>query len=130
MHRGGLTPSPSFDDAHFTLPTQPQRIDALTTPASDAQSATADKELPRAGAPQPPRALKHMFASWLRGKYALAASKQLHVTETVSLGEKRFVAILHAEGHKFLIGGGASGVSLLTQLRTNARNLPTLSPLH
>ena len=42
--------------------------------------------------------------------------KQLQVVETLSLGEKRFVAILNAEGRKFLIGGGASGVSLLTQL--------------
>ncbi len=42
--------------------------------------------------------------------------KQLRVAETLALGEKRFVAILHADGHKFLIGGGASGVSLLTQL--------------
>ncbi len=38
------------------------------------------------------------------------------MTETVSLGEKRFVAVVYAEGHKFLIGGGSSGVALLTQL--------------
>ena len=44
------------------------------------------------------------------------APKQLQVVETLPLGEKRFVAILNAEGRKFLIGGGASGVSLLTQL--------------
>lgn len=62
-----------------------------------------------------PGLLKRIFL-WLRGKYGVAAIKQLRVTETVSLGEKRFVAIIHAEGHKFLIGGGASGVCLLTQL--------------
>ncbi|HUN84069.1 MAG TPA: flagellar biosynthetic protein FliO [Terracidiphilus sp.] len=66
-----------------------------------------------------PGVLKRVFL-WLRGKYGVAAIKQLRVTETVSLGEKRFVAIIHAEGHKFLIGGGSSGVCLLTQLS----NLP------
>ena len=45
-----------------------------------------------------------------------SATKQLRVVETVSLGEKRFVAIIHAEGHKYLVGGGATGVSLLAQL--------------
>ncbi len=52
--------------------------------------------------------------SWLRS--AGPAPKQLRVADTVSLGEKRFVAILHAEGRKFLIGGGATSVSLLKQL--------------
>lgn len=59
--------------------------------------------------------LKQAF-SWLRRSYTPAAKKQLRVTETVSLGEKRFIAIIHADGHRFLIGGGATGVSLLTQL--------------
>ncbi len=52
--------------------------------------------------------------SWLRGD--VPPSKQLRLVETVPLGEKRFVAIIHAEGHKYLVGGGASGVVLLTQL--------------
>lgn len=58
--------------------------------------------------------------SWLNRKYASSATKQLRVTETVSLGEKRFVAVVHVEGRKFLIGGGTSGVSLLTQLGSEA----------
>jgi hypothetical protein len=53
--------------------------------------------------------------SWLNGR-ALCNTKQLRVIESVSLGEKRFVAVVHVEGRKFLIGGGASAVSLLTQL--------------
>jgi hypothetical protein len=62
--------------------------------------------------PQP--SLLGRALSWLRS--ASAAPKQLRVEDTVSLGEKRFVAILHAEGRKFLIGGGTEGVSLLKQL--------------
>lgn len=54
--------------------------------------------------------------SWLNGKYALGANKRLRVAETVSLGEKRFVALVRVEDCEFLIGGGSSGVSLLTQL--------------
>jgi hypothetical protein len=56
--------------------------------------------------------------SWLHAKYSLTATKRLRVAETISLGEKRFVALISLEGREFLIGGGASGVSLLAQLDT------------
>ncbi|HEX4036787.1 MAG TPA: flagellar biosynthetic protein FliO [Acidobacteriaceae bacterium] len=54
--------------------------------------------------------------SWLNRKYTLSTTKQLRVAETVSLGDKRFVAVVHVAGQKFLIGGGSQGVSLLTKL--------------
>jgi flagellar biogenesis protein FliO len=54
--------------------------------------------------------------SWLHAKYTQTATKRLRVSETVSLGEKRFVSIVRVEDREFLIGGGASGVSLLAQL--------------
>jgi flagellar biogenesis protein FliO len=38
------------------------------------------------------------------------------VTSSVSLGEKRFVAVVQVDGLQFLVGGGASNVSLLAQL--------------
>jgi hypothetical protein len=44
------------------------------------------------------------------------SAKKLRLVETVSLGEKRFVAIVHADGRDFLVGGGTSGVSMLAQL--------------
>jgi hypothetical protein len=56
--------------------------------------------------------------SWFRS--GGSRQGQLRLAETVSLGEKRFVAIIHVEGRKFLIGGGTSGVSLLTQLDETA----------
>ncbi|MGO8758244.1 MAG: flagellar biosynthetic protein FliO [Terracidiphilus sp.] len=62
--------------------------------------------------------------SWLRGDPP--APKRLRLAETVSLGEKRFVAIIHAEGHKFLVGGGASGVVLLTDLDEGTKPLDNL----
>ncbi len=70
--------------------------------------------------------------SWLRSRRVFA-EKQLRVSESLSLGEKRFVAILHVENRKFLVGGGASGVSLLTALEpaqtpANAADLIHLVP--
>jgi hypothetical protein len=52
--------------------------------------------------------------SWLNGGFT--APKQLRVLETVALGEKRLVAVIQADGRRFLVGGGPSGVSLLTPL--------------
>lgn len=43
-------------------------------------------------------------------------SRHLRVTETVQLGEKRFVAIVHVDGRQFLIGGGSTGINLLATL--------------
>lgn len=54
--------------------------------------------------------------SWLHTKYTVTATKRLRIAETVSLGEKRFVAIVKVEGREFLIGGGTAGMSLLAQL--------------
>ena len=48
------------------------------------------------------------------------AGKRLRVVETVSLGEKRFAAVLHVDGAQFLIGGGANNVSLLASLNASA----------
>lgn len=58
--------------------------------------------------------------SWLNGNRGPAAKKRLRVADTVSLGDKRFVAVVHVDGQKFLIGGGAAGVSLLTSLGNTA----------
>ena len=45
------------------------------------------------------------------------ARKNLKVCENVSLGEKRFVAVIQVDGERFLIGGSSSSVSLLTRLQ-------------
>jgi hypothetical protein len=49
-------------------------------------------------------------------KAARSNTKRLHVAESVSLGDKRFVAVVHVDGLQFLIGGSATSVSLLAQL--------------
>jgi hypothetical protein len=54
--------------------------------------------------------------SWLHSKYTKSAGKRLRLSEVVSLGDKRFVALVKVEDREFLVGGAASGVSLLAQL--------------
>lgn len=56
--------------------------------------------------------------SWLQEKSGAAPTKRLRVADFTALGEKRFVALVKVEGREFLIGGGASGVSLLTKLES------------
>jgi Flagellar biosynthesis protein, FliO len=60
--------------------------------------------------------------SWMQSKYVVGTTKRLRVAETVSLGEKRFVALVCVEGREFLIGGGSAGVSLLARLGEGGRN--------
>jgi hypothetical protein len=58
--------------------------------------------------------------AWMHSKVVATATKRLRVSETVSLGEKRFVALVSVEGREFLVGGGPTGVSLLAQLGTDS----------
>jgi flagellar biogenesis protein FliO len=54
---------------------------------------------------------------WLKDRQVgRSHTKRLQVTSSVSLGEKRFVAVVQVDGLQFLVGGGASNVSLLAQL--------------
>lgn len=54
---------------------------------------------------------------------ASSESRKLRLIETVSLGEKRFVALIQADGKSFLIGGCSAGVSLLSRLDNPAKNI-------
>jgi hypothetical protein len=64
-------------------------------------------------------AKEKIFLSWkyIRAQQVVRSkSKRLQVAETISLGEKRFVAVIRVDGREFLVGGGATNVALLTQL--------------
>ena len=75
----------------------------------------------------PPQGLLGSLFYWLCG--GASARKQLRLVETVPLGEKRFVAIIHAQGRKYLVGGGTSGVALLTSLDAPASQSVSIDPL-
>lgn len=59
----------------------------------------------------------HKSIAWLRAQKLARSQRKLQLCDTVSLGEKRFAAVLEYEGHRFLIGGAAQSVQLLTTLR-------------
>ncbi len=57
------------------------------------------------------------FLQWMLQRVTVKqARKNLKVCENVSLGEKRFVAVIQVDEERFLIGGSSSSVSLLTRL--------------
>ena len=46
--------------------------------------------------------------------------KRLRVCESVSLGEKRFVAVIQVDGQQFLVGGASNSIAMLAQLDKQA----------
>ncbi len=47
-------------------------------------------------------------------------SRQLRLCESLSLGEKRVVAVIQYQGQRFLVGAGAHSVNLLSRLDKSA----------
>ena len=79
----------------------------------------ANEDLPESAEPQP-RILWRLLVGaleWVR-KHVRAgpARKRLRVCESVSLGEKRFVAVIEVDGEQFLVGGASSSVATLARL--------------
>jgi hypothetical protein len=55
--------------------------------------------------------------NWIRARQSARSNdRRLQVAATVSLGDKRFVAVIQVDGLQFLVGGGATNVALLAQL--------------
>lgn len=54
--------------------------------------------------------------SALPGICVRKAPRRLRLCESLSLGEKRVVAVIQFEGQQFLVGGSAHSVSLLARL--------------
>ena len=60
--------------------------------------------------------------TWFQSRYTNSSAKRLRLSEMVSLGEKRFVALVRVEDREFLVGGAASGLSLLAQVGTASQS--------
>jgi hypothetical protein len=66
---------------------------------------------------QSPSGLITRAMNWIQTRQLGRSDKRrLHVAETVSLGEKRFVAVIQIDGSQYLVGGGATNVALLAKL--------------
>lgn len=60
--------------------------------------------------------LRCSWSWYLSTRAAQTATRRLRVTETVSLGEKRFLSIVQVDKAQFLIGTSATSVQLLANL--------------
>ncbi|PYX84877.1 MAG: hypothetical protein DMG68_19395 [Acidobacteria bacterium] len=56
---------------------------------------------------------------WAEWNERRARTRRLHVAESVSLGEKRFVAVVQFESQRFLIGGTGTSLRLLAELKSD-----------
>ncbi|HEY1462919.1 MAG TPA: flagellar biosynthetic protein FliO [Terriglobales bacterium] len=61
------------------------------------------------------------ISKWIKGHVKIQSNKKrLRVCESVSLGEKRFIAVVQLDGKEFLVGGAPNSLSLLANVGKNA----------
>jgi hypothetical protein len=80
---------------------------------------TTDLEVPQPGESQGTTILDWLAGAWkwLRRQVSSRHTRRrLRVCETVSLGEKRFVAVIDVDGERFLVGGASSSLVTLARL--------------
>ncbi len=65
--------------------------------------------------PVSPLWLRKLTQKWPRLR-AGRSPRRLRLCESLSLGEKRFIAVVQFDAQQFLVGGGSHGVSLLARL--------------
>lgn len=118
----------------FTQPETPAELEAIPEPELNValQTIAADDEMPRESVLlATPENIQRPFTfqwstflqllarswDWLHQRLKTQqAKKRLRVCETVSLGEKRFIAVVQVDGEQFLVGGSSSSVSTLAHL--------------
>ena len=78
----------------------------------------ADAASPVTPLPEPAwvAALKH-FWEWARRSAAVRKRRRLRVCETLSLGERRFIALIEFDRQDFLVGGSGNSLELLARLQ-------------
>jgi flagellar biogenesis protein FliO len=73
--------------------------------------------------------LSKIFSTTQKVFTAKRAPKQLRVCESVSLGDKRFVAVIQVDQERFLIGGAANSIAMLTRLQETVSFASTMKGL-
>ena len=73
------------------------------------------------------------FGQWAQRALRSRHPRRLRVRETLSLGEKRFVAVIEYEGQELLVGGSGNSFALLARLETGRvateASLPSVSSI-
>ena len=60
------------------------------------------------------------WRKWIPASAWGARPKKLSLCETLSLGEKRFVAVVRFEKQQFLVGGTGQSIALLAELPSDS----------
>jgi flagellar biogenesis protein FliO len=60
-------------------------------------------------------ALKNLW-QWVRRAVRSRKARRLRVCETLSLGERRFLAVIEFDRQEFLVGGSGNSLELLARL--------------
>ena len=63
--------------------------------------------------------LKNLWL-WARSTARVRRSRRLRVCETLSLGERRFLAVIEFDRQEFLVGGSGNSLELLARLHEGA----------
>jgi flagellar biogenesis protein FliO len=72
-------------------------------------------------------AISRIWRVWSGWRQRSVRGKQLRVRETLSLGERRFVAVLECDERRFLIGGTGASISILADLTSAGDNTKATS---
>jgi flagellar biogenesis protein FliO len=100
----------------------------MSTAAVNPETAVARQKMPPMA-----RALYDVLGKILAATQKIFSAqrvqKQLRVCETVSLGDKRFVAVIQVDQERFLIGGAANSVAMLTRLQETTSFASTMKGL-
>jgi len=72
------------------------------------------------------RALLRYLTSFLT-RSAGRKARSLSVCETAGLGDRRFVAVVQADGERFLIAGGTASISLLAKFGAQGGEKPFIN---
>jgi len=123
------SPLPKTTPPPRMLPDEEQTAQPAVSASTMHEPIKAERTKPKAALPFPIPTGKTSFKAlqnnqglltrtfdWIRTQSGRSSTKRLQVSATVSLGEKRFVAVIQVDEVEFLIGGGATNVSLLSQL--------------
>jgi Flagellar biosynthesis protein, FliO len=97
------------------VPNTKRAIPRSTKRSNTQAAAPLPSVLPKPAIPQL-NVLQKIWQGLLAVIAGQAGKKRMRVCESVSLGDKRFVAIVRVDSHNFLLGGSSASVSLLAKL--------------
>jgi len=96
------------------------QLDTLSNGACDPSTDSSQRQLPVLKVPRFVERFSKAVSWILQRTRTQQSRKMLKVCESVSLGEKRFVAVVQVANERFLIGGAPSSVSMLARLGSEA----------